>query len=92
MLFPCGHVGSCMSCSKRLEHCPVCRVEVKNVVRVSCVMNSDESVDCAVCGEARDGLFYACGHVCFCYSCCKSVRECPVCQKKVLRRVRVFWS
>jgi len=93
IFYPCGHLNSCLHCSKSLKHCPTCRVRVGGIVEITCISNevlADHG--CAVCQGERDGLFYPCGHVCFCHKCSVGVQSCPVCEKKVEQIVRVFWS
>ena len=34
LLFDCGHVVACEECAKMVECCPVCRRDVKAVVRI----------------------------------------------------------
>ncbi|KPI38884.1 uncharacterized protein AB675_5744 [Cyphellophora attinorum] len=34
LFFDCGHVGTCMECAKQCECCPICRKEIKQVVKM----------------------------------------------------------
>lgn len=33
-LMPCGHATICHDCSKHLDKCPICRVNIDNVARI----------------------------------------------------------
>jgi hypothetical protein len=91
---PCGHISSCYICSKGCKRCPVCRKPVEDRVKMTCstIVRSSEDKGCAVCGRARDGLFYQCRHVCICFDCSEGVEQCPLCLSKVEKTVRIFWS
>lgn len=52
---------------------------------------SDERM-CRVCWEAvADTAFYDCGHVVACMECAGQVENCPVCRKRVLARLRLYF-
>jgi Zinc finger, C3HC4 type (RING finger) len=91
---PCGHISSCYICSKGCKRCPICRNLVEDRVKMTCstIVRSSEDKGCAVCGRARDGLFYQCRHVCICFDCSEGVEQCPLCLSKVEKTVRIFWS
>lgn len=31
---PCGHIVTCVQCAAALEHCPLCRKNIKGTVRI----------------------------------------------------------
>lgn len=94
VMVPCGHVTSCYGCSMGCKKCPVCRNPVEDRVKAPCpsTRSSKNDLGCGTCGSLRDGLFYRCGHICMCFGCSKGIEQCPLCQKKVKRSVRIFWS
>lgn len=90
---PCGHFGSCFQCSKNIQQCAVCRQGTFDKIQLTRASIDSEStnINCE-CGNLRNGMFYPCGHVCFCYQCCEGLYECPICEKHVLQRITVFWA
>ena len=94
VLVPCGHITSCFKCGVECTQCPVCRELVTDRMKVlqDPVANNKGERGCAVCGKLRDGLFRPCGHICICSGCSEGVEQCPVCQEKVNKTVRLFWS
>jgi len=48
---------------------------------------------CRICwdGEA-DAAFYDCGHVVACLACARRVDSCPVCRKRVLTALKLWWG
>jgi hypothetical protein len=93
MFVPCGHFGSCFQCSENIEYCAVCRQETFDKIQLTHASIDFENTDInCECGQLRNGMFYPCGHVCFCYRCCEGLYECPICEKNVLQRIKVFWA
>jgi len=46
---------------------------------------------CAIClDKSPNCTFTPCGHLCTCMSCGRKVQTCPICRKKIKRRVKVF--
>ncbi|TLD30123.1 hypothetical protein E2P81_ATG06776 [Venturia nashicola] len=55
------------------------------------VAHNEERV-CRICWEeAAESAFYDCGHVVSCLSCARRVESCPVCRRKVLGAVKLFF-
>ena len=56
----------------------------------------EERVECVVCNELTDDrvLFMPCKHICACKACGDKIwaanRECPMCRRRIQRRVVVF--
>ncbi|KAF2999270.1 hypothetical protein E8E13_003636 [Curvularia kusanoi] len=47
---------------------------------------------CRICWEdAADAAFYDCGHVVACLQCAKEVQSCPVCRKRVLCAMKLYY-
>ncbi|KAF3042177.1 ubiquitin carboxyl-terminal hydrolase [Didymella heteroderae] len=47
---------------------------------------------CRICWEdAADAAFYDCGHVVACLQCAKEVQNCPVCRKRVLCAMKLYY-
>jgi hypothetical protein len=47
---------------------------------------------CRICWEdAADAVFYDCGHVVACLQCAREVQNCPVCRKKVLSAMKLYY-
>jgi Zinc finger, C3HC4 type (RING finger) len=90
---PCGHFGSCFQCSENNEHCAVCRQGTFDKIQLTRASIDSENTDInCECGQLRNGMFYPCGHVCFCYQCCEGLYECPICEKNVLQSIKEFWA
>jgi len=48
---------------------------------------------CRICWEeAADAAFYDCGHVVACLGCARRVDSCPVCRKRVLTALKLWWG
>jgi len=46
---------------------------------------------CCVCQEnERCIVFKPCGHICTCVTCCKIIKECPLCRKSISDKMRIF--
>lgn len=47
---------------------------------------------CRICWEdAADAAFYDCGHVVACLQCAREVQNCPVCRKRVLCAMKLYY-
>ncbi|KAF9695032.1 hypothetical protein EKO04_006896 [Ascochyta lentis] len=47
---------------------------------------------CRICWEeAADAAFYDCGHVVACLQCAREVQNCPVCRKRVLTAMKLYY-
>jgi hypothetical protein len=47
---------------------------------------------CRICWEeSADAAFYDCGHVVACLSCARQVENCPVCRKRVLSAMKLYY-
>ncbi|KAJ4988669.1 ubiquitin carboxyl-terminal hydrolase [Stagonosporopsis vannaccii] len=47
---------------------------------------------CRICWEdAADAAFYDCGHVVACLQCAREVQNCPVCRKRVLAAMKLYY-
>lgn len=47
---------------------------------------------CRICwDEAADAAFYDCGHVVACLTCAREVQTCPVCRKRVLSAMKLYY-
>jgi hypothetical protein len=47
---------------------------------------------CRICWEdAADAVFYDCGHVVSCLQCAREVQNCPVCRKRVLSAMKLYY-
>lgn len=47
---------------------------------------------CRICWEdAADAAFYDCGHVVACVQCAREVQNCPVCRKRVLSAMKLYY-
>lgn len=47
---------------------------------------------CRICWEdAADAAFYDCGHVVACLQCAREVQSCPVCRKRVLCAMKLYY-
>lgn len=47
---------------------------------------------CRICWEdAADAAFYDCGHVVACLQCAREVQSCPVCRKRVLSAMKLYY-
>jgi hypothetical protein len=55
--------------------------------------NAEESERlCRICwDEAADSAFYDCGHVVACLTCAREVQICPVCRKRVLSSMKLYY-
>ena len=52
---------------------------------------ADDSRLCVICLEAEKAvLFEKCKHVVSCEACSRQISECPLCRKKITRKVKVF--
>lgn len=40
-VFQCGHMFCCSDCAKQLTNCPLCRVEIKNIIPIFLPVNLD---------------------------------------------------
>jgi hypothetical protein len=89
VLVPCGHLASCLECCGALCQCPVCRSPIHSRVRVS---SASDDVDCSKCGGVKGGVNSLCGHLSFCHECDENVANCPVCEEKIMQRVKMLWS
>ena len=48
---------------------------------------------CRICWESSaEAVFYDCGHVLACLECAKQVDQCPVCRKRVLLALKLFYA
>ncbi|KAL1392076.1 hypothetical protein HDK64DRAFT_263178 [Phyllosticta capitalensis] len=48
---------------------------------------------CRICWEeGADAAFYDCGHVVACLACARRVDQCPVCRRRVLSAMRLFFG
>ncbi|KAF2142737.1 uncharacterized protein K452DRAFT_307666 [Aplosporella prunicola CBS 121167] len=48
---------------------------------------------CRICWEeAADAAFYDCGHVVACLACARRVDQCPVCRRRVLAAMRLYFG
>ncbi|QDS69915.1 hypothetical protein FKW77_001387 [Venturia effusa] len=55
------------------------------------VAHNEERV-CRICWEeAAESAFYDCGHVVACLACARRVESCPVCRRRVLGAVKLFF-
>lgn len=55
------------------------------------VAQNEERV-CRICWEeAAESAFYDCGHVVACLACARRVESCPVCRRRVLGAVKLFY-
>ncbi|KAE9970282.1 hypothetical protein BLS_004987 [Venturia inaequalis] len=55
------------------------------------VAQNEERV-CRICWEeAAESAFYDCGHVVACLTCARRVESCPVCRRRVLGAVKLFF-
>jgi baculoviral IAP repeat-containing protein 7/8 len=53
----------------------------------------DPSRECCICLQnVREIAFVPCGHTLCCRACSKKLKECPVCRKRVMRRLKIFFS
>ncbi|KAH7691251.1 e3 ubiquitin-protein ligase MIB1-like protein, partial [Aphelenchoides avenae] len=72
LMYPCGHVSTCLECSTGRRYCPACHKRVSRVVRlfaevssgIASVAGSDECQICATHG--RKMAFFPCGHTNVC--------------------------
>src|SRR5690242_11043312 len=47
---------------------------------------------CRICwDDAADAAFYDCGHVVACLQCAREVQNCPVCRKRVLSAMKLYY-
>lgn len=47
---------------------------------------------CRICWEeSADAAFYDCGHVVACLSCARQVENCPVCRKRVMNSMKLYY-
>lgn len=47
---------------------------------------------CRICwDEAADAAFYDCGHVVACLGCAREVQNCPLCRKRVLSAMKLYY-
>jgi hypothetical protein len=47
---------------------------------------------CRICWEeSADAAFYDCGHVVACLACARQVENCPVCRKRVLSAMKLYY-
>lgn len=47
---------------------------------------------CRICWEeSADAAFYDCGHVVACLACARQVENCPVCRRRVLSAMKLFY-
>jgi hypothetical protein len=47
---------------------------------------------CRICWEeSADSAFYDCGHVVACLACARQVQSCPVCRKRVLSAMKLYY-
>jgi hypothetical protein len=47
---------------------------------------------CRICwDEPADAVFYDCGHVVACLACAREVQSCPVCRKRVVCAMKLFY-
>ncbi|KAF1915500.1 Deoxyhypusine synthase-domain-containing protein, partial [Ampelomyces quisqualis] len=47
---------------------------------------------CRICwDEAAEAAFYDCGHVVACLTCAREVQNCPVCRKRVLSAMKLYY-
>jgi len=54
--------------------------------------DNDEGL-CNICMDNPiDCVILECGHMCACSKCAKSLKECPICRRKVVRVVRTYTS
>jgi hypothetical protein len=48
---------------------------------------------CRICWEENaEAAFYDCGHVVACINCARRVESCPVCRKRVLSAIKLFYA
>jgi len=48
---------------------------------------------CRVCYEsAAEAAFYDCGHVVACLACARKVDVCPICRKRVVSAIKLFYT
>ncbi|TKA63691.1 hypothetical protein B0A49_09718 [Cryomyces minteri] len=53
---------------------------------------ADQQKRCQMCYEGEtEAAFYDCGHVCACLACARRVEQCPVCRKRVLAAVKLYF-
>ncbi|KAK5151519.1 hypothetical protein LTR04_006591 [Oleoguttula sp. CCFEE 6159] len=53
---------------------------------------ADQQKCCQMCYEGEmEAAFYDCGHVCACLACARRVEQCPVCRKRVLAAVKLYF-
>jgi hypothetical protein len=55
-------------------------------------VTDEDKKGCKVCFEAEiNTAFYDCGHVVACKSCAQSMDQCPVCRRRILARLELFF-
>lgn len=55
--------------------------------------NDHDPNQCCICLQSpREIAFVPCGHTLCCQDCSRKVKECPVCRKKIFRRLKIFFS
>ncbi|KAI9671210.1 MAG: hypothetical protein M1817_003717 [Caeruleum heppii] len=48
---------------------------------------------CRICLEREvDSVFYDCGHICTCVICGKRLTHCPVCRKRAINVIKIYFS
>ena len=46
---------------------------------------------CKVCmGAPASVLFDPCGHLCTCWRCSSALNRCPMCRRRIRRKIRAF--
>ena len=54
---------------------------------------NDERDTCIICMESSiDCVLLECGHMCLCLKCGETIKDCPICRKKVVKCIKIYKS
>lgn len=54
--------------------------------------NFQSEMSCSICWEnAKNITFEPCGHMSVCESCSVSITSCPICRKKITKKIKTFY-